>query len=218
MTKKESIPLSRKERERLRHRREIMEAAKKMFIRKGYHATTMEEIAQEAEFAVGTIYSFFEGKNDIFNQLFKTAMQEFVDSFMSRVMKVVSPEEAVRELIFLRFELYAEHHSFFKVCYESIHVMQFDATLPVPLSIVDQYNDYITNMSKKICQGIQSGVFIEDDPRFLVLMIDGVIHSFILYWLGKRTEDSPLQYRDRVCSMVLNAIRKHDGPVKENKV
>ena len=58
--------MTRKERERERHRREMLEAAERVFVRKGYHDATVEEIAQEAEFAVGTLYNFFKGKDDLY--------------------------------------------------------------------------------------------------------------------------------------------------------
>jgi len=57
--------LSRRDRERERHRQEILEAAERVFVREGYHAATVEAIAREAEFGIGTIYNFFQSKEDL---------------------------------------------------------------------------------------------------------------------------------------------------------
>ena len=57
------IKLSRREREKLRHRKEMLDAALKLFSEKGFHNVSMHEIAQKAEFAIGTLYKFF--KNSI---------------------------------------------------------------------------------------------------------------------------------------------------------
>ncbi len=57
--------LSRKEREYLRRRQEILSAAEEVFSEKGYVSATIDEIAQRSEFAVGTIYRFFEKKADL---------------------------------------------------------------------------------------------------------------------------------------------------------
>ena len=208
MKEKSKPQLSRKERERLRHRQEILDAAEKIFVRKGYHAATMEEIAQESEFAVGTLYTVFNGKNDIFNQLIKKAMNEFLSLFFDKVMKEESPDKALEMLVDIRLDLYTEHHSFFKVAFESIHEVRFDSNLPVPSTIVDHYNDYIENMSQKIRDGINSGIFIDEDPVFLVLTIDSIIHSFIMYWMWKKPDKSLMDYRQSTKKIVLKSISK----------
>lgn len=62
----ESASPTRKERERARHRREILDTAEKLFAEKGFHGATTEEIARRAEFAVGTLYKFFSSKEEIY--------------------------------------------------------------------------------------------------------------------------------------------------------
>ena len=44
----------------------IVEAGYRLFLRKGYHATSMRQIAQEANLALGGIYNHFDSKEDIF--------------------------------------------------------------------------------------------------------------------------------------------------------
>jgi TetR/AcrR family transcriptional regulator, repressor of fatR-cypB operon len=60
----ESIP--RKERERVFRRNEIQSAASKLFAVKGFNSTTLEEIAESAEFGKGTIYNYFQNKEEIY--------------------------------------------------------------------------------------------------------------------------------------------------------
>jgi len=57
---------SRKERERRQHEAEILQAACELFARKGYHSTTLEEIAHHAQFGKGTIYNYFSSKEELF--------------------------------------------------------------------------------------------------------------------------------------------------------
>jgi TetR/AcrR family transcriptional regulator len=60
---------SRKERERLQHRQEILAAALRLFSEKGFHDVSMQEIAAAAEFGTGTLYHFFSSKEDLFFEL-----------------------------------------------------------------------------------------------------------------------------------------------------
>ena len=61
--------LSRRERELARNRRELLEAAERLLVRKPYSSISMQEIATEAEFSVGYIYKFFEGKEELYLSL-----------------------------------------------------------------------------------------------------------------------------------------------------
>jgi AcrR family transcriptional regulator len=66
--------LSRREREKAAHRQEILDAAVRVFARRGFAAATLDEIAQEAEFSKGALYLYFPSKEDLlFNVLFDLA-------------------------------------------------------------------------------------------------------------------------------------------------
>jgi AcrR family transcriptional regulator len=65
----EEISLSRKDRERIFRRKEIMDAAVKFFAEKGLGSTTLEEIAGTAEFGKGTLYNYFQGKEEIYKAI-----------------------------------------------------------------------------------------------------------------------------------------------------
>jgi len=67
---------SRKGRERLRHRQEILAAALRLFAEKGFHHVSMQEIAAAAEFGTGTLYHFFSSKEDLFFELLAATAEE----------------------------------------------------------------------------------------------------------------------------------------------
>ena len=75
--------LSRRERERLRQRRDMLDAALDLFTLKGYHNVTMHEIAEKAEFAVGTLYKFFKNKEDLYKALILERLEEFHQSIVA---------------------------------------------------------------------------------------------------------------------------------------
>ena len=74
--------LSRREQRRLQHqdlsRAQLLDAAEEVFGRKGFHETTLKEVAELAEFSVGSVYSFFESKDDLFRQIFVRRGEEFM--------------------------------------------------------------------------------------------------------------------------------------------
>ncbi|MFZ0227767.1 MAG: TetR/AcrR family transcriptional regulator, partial [Mycobacterium sp.] len=54
---------------KLQRRDEIMVAAKKVFARSGFHTTTIADIAKEADLAYGSVYQYFDSKDDLFHAL-----------------------------------------------------------------------------------------------------------------------------------------------------
>ena len=64
--KKVKKKMTRKERETQLRKQIILEAAEKLFLSNGYEATTMDEIANEAEFSKGTVYKYFISKDELY--------------------------------------------------------------------------------------------------------------------------------------------------------
>ena len=57
--------MTRKERQE-QTREQVIEAAARVFARRGYHRATVDEIASEAGFTIGALYSNFSGKEELF--------------------------------------------------------------------------------------------------------------------------------------------------------
>ena len=57
---------SRKEKEHLTRRADILKAAESLFAEKGFHGATMADLATESEFSVGTLYKFFGSKEEVY--------------------------------------------------------------------------------------------------------------------------------------------------------
>jgi len=63
------IKLTRKERDDLRKRKEILEAALEIFAARGFHSTTMAQISKVSQYPLGTIYKYFPGKKEMYHDL-----------------------------------------------------------------------------------------------------------------------------------------------------
>jgi AcrR family transcriptional regulator len=71
------VQLSRREREKLYKRSEILRVAQEVFAEKGYAKATLEEIALRAEFGKGTLYNYFpSGKQEILLSIFESLFDQ----------------------------------------------------------------------------------------------------------------------------------------------
>ncbi|MFA6472883.1 MAG: TetR/AcrR family transcriptional regulator [Candidatus Latescibacterota bacterium] len=92
-TQPAEVNLPRREREKAAHRKEIMDAAIRVFARRGINAATLDEVAQEAEFSKGAIYLYFSSKEDlIFNILY-----DLSQTISDTVQKIISGKRSYRE-------------------------------------------------------------------------------------------------------------------------
>ncbi len=91
--------LPRREREKLRQRQEMLAAALDLFSQKGYHSVTMHEIAEKAEFAIGTLYKFFQNKEDLYKALVLEEYEKFEDSITRAINEPGDEVEKLRNYI-----------------------------------------------------------------------------------------------------------------------
>ncbi|MEM1041210.1 MAG: helix-turn-helix domain-containing protein [Bacteroidota bacterium] len=85
----EAAALSRRDRERLARRTDILAAARAVFAEHGYEQATLDEIAERAEFGKGTLYNYFpDGKEELFFTLF----EEVVVDGIRRVIDASFPD------------------------------------------------------------------------------------------------------------------------------
>jgi AcrR family transcriptional regulator len=59
-----------------RNRAAVLTAARRVFMARGYHAATLEQIAEEAGFSKGVVYSQFDSKADLFLALLEARIEE----------------------------------------------------------------------------------------------------------------------------------------------
>ncbi|MHA2423389.1 MAG: TetR/AcrR family transcriptional regulator [Candidatus Thorarchaeota archaeon] len=104
MSKNASPRDKRAQRERKQRRAEIIAAADKLFLERGYDNATMDQVSQEAAFSKATVYNYFPTKDDLYIAVAAIAFQTMVDSFES-ALEEQGLEYSIQNLYggFLRF-------------------------------------------------------------------------------------------------------------------
>jgi AcrR family transcriptional regulator len=76
-------------------RQRLVEAARTMFLRDGYAATSLEKVAEEAGFSKGAVYSNFGGKDDLCLAVLDTIHEEVAEAVLGSLSGTDSLEEAL---------------------------------------------------------------------------------------------------------------------------
>ena len=179
---KNAKKLTRREREKLRHESEILAAAERVFVLKGFNQATIEEIAKEAEFSVGAIYTFFEGKQDLRDKVITKIIEEFLEVFRDEVLFEQDAMKAIEALIDLRVRHVQEHGAFFRLFLESQPGANINLDGALPSHCRELYDNYIQDLTTIFKKAISIGLVREMDPVYAALSLEGIVNAFTAYW------------------------------------
>jgi len=98
----------------------ILEAARKVFANKGFHEATVEDIADAAGVAKGTVYLYYESKRDVYFAALKFGIAEMYTVLRQQLKKVSTPEEKLRALVGAKLAYCDENRDFFKIYYSEL--------------------------------------------------------------------------------------------------
>jgi len=214
-TSTSELKLSRKDRERELHRREILAAAERLFASKGYRATTVEEIAREAEFAVGTIYTLFKDKDDLYTSIIEDFACELLGHLEQTVVPMADATEALAAMIELRLRHFHVHRAFLRSALEAVPILRVSPAAACPARAMEIFERYMKLSVELVARGIAQRHFVPEDPQFLALAIEGIIHAHAAHW-SRLEPAEPLEVLvDRLKHQILGlVVTRRPAPAK----
>src|SRR5687768_2167542 len=163
-------------------RAEILEAALALFSSKGFHDTTMEEVANAAGVAKGTIYLYFQSKEHLLLALKRDFMQGLTDVVAEIVADAIEHLEAgkpadYRDIIDDIFESVVDYH---RQRREEVEVVVRQSPSPdlvhEALELEREYLGLVTNAFRT---GIEYGLVHTEDPEMTAHLVTAAIRDNI---------------------------------------
>ena len=176
--------LSRREREKLRQRQDMLSAALKLFSEKGYHNVSMHEIAERAEFAIGTIYKFFKNKEDLYKALLLEMSAKFHNTLMQAIEAPDHEIEKLRNYIRAKGEIFRANVSMIRLYFAETRGASFNIMAGLDSEIREQYNVFLQQFATVFESGIKNKRFKKiSDPYYLVIALESITNAFLFLWL-----------------------------------
>ncbi len=154
--------------------RSILNSALKLFAEKGFHGTSISDIAKEAEISKGLIYNYFNSKNSIlesiFDELLRIGEEIEKDTFADD-----DPYEQLQRMIKRSFKYVEEDPTYWKLI---VNLMLQPEILKQTKIVFNNFNDRVM----KEMVGIFRKIGIQNAPleaRILGGMIDGVFLHYL---------------------------------------
>lgn len=182
MTKSSTAAASLREQRRVQQqdlsRTQMLDAAEQVFGERGYFAATLKDIAERAEFSVGSVYSFFENKDDLFLSVFIRRGDELVPAIRQIVEGDGSPMAKLHALVDLEIGFFRRHRHFGR-----LYLRTSSATSPSPERAVDQamhdrFREAMSLQAAVFRAGQTAGDLRSGDPDVLARMFSGFISAY----------------------------------------
>ena len=182
----------RRDREREDTRRRILEAARTMFVRNGYEATTMRAIAKEVEYTPTAIYHHFKNKDALLTELCTIDFRSLAAAFL-RIGQVADPVERIKKIGAAYVE-FAQSHP---MQYQLMFMTRRPDGVTVDSSVMkgDPSQDAYAFLRQACAEAISTGRIRSDvnDPDLMAQMVWSAQHGLISLQIVKEHE---LDWRD----------------------
>ncbi len=162
-----------------KHRR-IIEAAVKVFAKNGFYQSKVSEIARAANVADGTIYLYFQNKDDILISLFEEEMAKVLQNMEAALQHESDPALMLERFALTHLELVERNQQLAEII--QVEVRQSSKFMKEYKN--DQFHQYLNIIRDIIRKGQAQGVFRRDiTPGIFKRAFFGALDEMSRYWV-----------------------------------
>lgn len=197
MARAAEVPRSENKRER------ILRAAIDVFAQSGYFNAKVSQIARAAGVADGTIYLYFESKEDLLISVFREHTRTYLQSLERDLANVNRAEERMRIAIRHHLEALGGDRSLAIVWQVELrHSLKF-----MTLLSHQEVAEYLNILRKIVEQGQSDGAFRKTlHPQLVAKSVFGILDELVTSWVLSEKEYVLADQATSVADLVLNGL------------
>ncbi|MFO0562088.1 MAG: TetR/AcrR family transcriptional regulator [Polyangiales bacterium] len=194
-------------------RERILRAAVKVFAKKGFYASRVSEIAKAAGVADGTIYLYFDSKDDVLESLFEDRTDRLLSVLRTELAKHEDARSRLRRLIELQLGLLEGQRELAEVI--TVNLRQSTRLLRQYGS--KRFVEYLELMASVVADGQKSGHFREDvSPRVMARALFGALDGVALTWaLGDARAGGLEKAATQIAELWLRGLERREPAQRE---
>ena len=184
-------------------RERILRAAIEVFARNGYFNAKVSEIAKAAGVADGTIYLYFDGKEDLLITVFREHTRNYLQSLERDLAHIRRPEERLRIAIRHHLETLGRDRPLAIVAQVELrHSLKF-------MSLLSQQEvaDYLNMLRKIVEHGQSDGSFRRTlHPQLVAKALFGILDEMVTSWILSEKEYELGAHSDQIADLILTGL------------
>jgi TetR/AcrR family transcriptional regulator len=148
----------RREREKKQRKNDIVDAAERVFFRKGHEYTTMDDVANEAELSKGTLYLYFKNKEDLYLAIHLRGNKILHTLFKQAVQKEKTGIKKTRSIGNAYVEFFKKYPNYFNaMLYYESHDIDYTDQRSVAVECLVEGKSIMDLLINSIKMGIEDG-------------------------------------------------------------
>lgn len=132
---------------------EMLEAARKVFAEKGFHEATVDQIADAAGVAKGTVYLYYQSKRAIYWAALEQGIMAMLNEVQTRVNQEQDLEEKIRSFITIKLRYFERNHDFFK-----IYISEFGSAFTHPAQMRKRFCELYLRQARVLEAVLRKGI------------------------------------------------------------
>lgn len=159
-------------------KRLIIDAATRSFSLFGYKATTMDQVAKLANVGKGTIYTFFQNKEELLDEIVTSLIKEMKAAAEETIQDHLSFHENANRALYRLLEFRKEHQLTIKLFQEESEI-----GTPAVMDVMRRVEAAIIRYIKeKVIEAIEKGEIKKCDPEITAFIMLKLYISLIFDW------------------------------------
>ena len=185
-------------------RERILDAAVRVFARKGFHATRVSEVAKAAGVADGTIYLYFDSKEHLLVSLFEHRVERLLEFLDKELPSVEGASRRLQRIVELQLGLLEGERDLAEV----VTIILRQSTKLMKEYAAPKFNAYLDTIARVIAEGQASGELRKDlSPHLAARALFGALDAITMTWaLGKAEPGGLLRASGQLVEMMLRGL------------
>jgi TetR/AcrR family fatty acid metabolism transcriptional regulator len=184
-------------------RERILRAAVEVFAQSGYFNAKVAEIAKAAGVADGTIYLYFDGKEDLLINIFREYTRSYLQSLQTAFAETRRADERIRLVIRQHLGSLGRDRSLAVVYQVELrHSLKF-----MSLFSHQEVAEYLDLLRRVVEQGQSEGVFRRAlHPQLVAKAIFGVLDEMVTSWMLSEKEYALEEQGEQIADLILTGL------------
>ncbi|HYO94111.1 MAG TPA: TetR/AcrR family transcriptional regulator [Polyangiaceae bacterium] len=168
----------------------ILLAAERVFLRRGYHEAKMADVAAEAGVAVGTLYKYFDSKEQVFASLSSRGREELF-ALLQACLSLSDARDRLRAVVHRCFSYAEERGSLFAVYEQLGSMVELHIRSAGGVDAQRACERFVSLLHVLFEEGQEAGVIRRDAPAAMLSTIfAGSMHAVLFSWVRDGRRDS----------------------------
>ncbi|MDZ7316489.1 MAG: TetR/AcrR family transcriptional regulator [candidate division KSB1 bacterium] len=189
-------------------RRKILKAAIKLFAEKGFHQTTIDDIADAAGIGKGTVYEYFNSKIDFVNEIYKIYCTPSQKMQMRLKTNDVSPLEKIQTLLPMLLYDMNTNMNLNRIVLQ-LWLENGAAAKEAGMDMAKLYRDARLQSESLLKAAIDAGQIRKDIPEFTSMIILAILEGLSLQLLAEPDSYDLDKLSDSILDFILNGIKNN---------